>query len=147
MNLTWSGHGTIPTSFLRLFIQRAGVDRAAPVVPANAPRATNLDLTGWQWKDASEPASPSFPDRTWLRKPNPMQMDADGDLTADAGYRTTVAVPSTGDYVLHVQGAGDRARSYLLNELAPEAAFFPQVVNRGILGIPALPYPLCAGKH
>lgn len=105
-------------NFQSLVYTASGTAHAAPIALNPAPRALTLEINPWQWKDATAAAAPDFNDRSWLRTTNPVQMGADGDLTADAWYRTTVDVPSTANYVLHVQGGGDRARSYIDGEEA-----------------------------
>ncbi len=72
----------------------------------------SLDLSPWQAKDASQPASPNYDDRGWKTSDVPQQMGADGDLTADAWYRAQIHVPKAGQYAFHANG-GDRAILYV----------------------------------
>lgn len=71
-----------------------------------------IGLGAWQVRDASLPASPAYDDHNWKASAAPLQMGADGDLTADAWYRAQIQVPVTGQYTLHANG-GDRAIVYV----------------------------------
>jgi beta-galactosidase len=79
-----------------------GARSAAPAHPMA------LSLDPWEVKDAALPAAPAYDDRDWKASDAPMQMGADGDLTADAWYRARIQVPKAGQYTLHANG-GDRA--------------------------------------
>ncbi|MCW3097455.1 MAG: hypothetical protein JWL77_3073 [Chthonomonadaceae bacterium] len=84
-----------------------------PAIKVQTPKPSaggvkSLLLSPWQVKDASQPASPIFDDHAWKATDVPMQMGADGDLTADAWYRAHISVPATGQYAFHANG-GDRA--------------------------------------
>ncbi len=61
---------------------------------------------GWQMAPARE-ASPDFDDSKWKRSDDPLQMGADGDTSAFAWYRATVAVPAAGTGTLHFTGANN----------------------------------------
>ena len=91
--------------------------------PTGAPRnvrtsraSTNgplsLALDSWEVMDAAQPASPAYDDHNWRASDVPLQMGADGDLTADAWYRTHINVPKAGQYTFHADG-GDRAILYV----------------------------------
>ena len=82
----------------------------APPAPATHP--TSSALSAWQARDVSQPASPGYDDRAWLSSDAPLQMGADGDLTADAWYRAAIVVPTAGAYTLNTAG-GDRATLFL----------------------------------
>jgi len=69
-------------------------------------RPVSLELHPWQVKGAYQPASPTFDDQGWKASDAPMQMGADGDLTADAWYRTQIHVPEEGQYQFHANGGG-----------------------------------------
>ena len=63
-------------------------------------------LNKWKQKNAAEPASASFNALNWLHSKTPLQMGADGDLTADAWYRTSLTIPVSGKYTIQVKGNG-----------------------------------------
>lgn len=65
-----------------------------------------LSLSSWQVKDASRLAAPTFDDHNWKASEMPLQMGADGDLTADAWYRAQISVPEAGQYMFHANGGG-----------------------------------------
>ena len=93
-------------------------------------------LSAWQARDASQPASPGYDDRAWpAGSDTPPQMGADGDLTADAWYRTSIVVPTAGAYTLNTAG-GDRALLFVDGVRAGAGR-----VRDGI------PVTLPAGKH
>jgi beta-galactosidase len=71
-----------------------------------------LTLASWQMNNASEAALPSYDDRSWKYSSIPLQMGADGDVTANAWYRTNVTIDSAGSYLLQVEG-GDRATFFI----------------------------------
>ncbi len=105
----WQGATDLPTvvytpSGPPLHLGPAPPPPAHPASPALAP---------WGMRDATLPARPQFDDHAWMASVQPLQMGADGDLTADAWYRTTVNVPTAGQYFLQADGARDRATVYL----------------------------------
>jgi beta-galactosidase len=65
-----------------------------------------VDLSGWQYKNASGNAAINVNTSTWLKTNEPQPMGTDADVTADAWYRTTVNIPSNGKYTLQVKGGG-----------------------------------------
>ena len=107
---------------------------AAPASPTHPATPT---LSPWQARDASQPAQPNYDDHAWLASAEPLQMGADGDLSADAWYRATLTVPAAGKYSLHTAGAGDRAIAYVDGVQ----------VGAGSLHGGDLPMTLPAGKH
>lgn len=72
-----------------------------------------LTLSGWEVRSAMQPASLNYKDQSWLKSAKPLQMGSDGDLTADAWYRTRIDVPKAGDYSFHAQAGGDRMIAYV----------------------------------
>jgi beta-galactosidase len=72
-----------------------------------------LTLSGWEVRSAMQAAAPHYKDQTWLKSVKPLQMGSDGDLTADAWYRTRIDVPKAGDYSFHAQAGGDRMIAYV----------------------------------
>jgi len=79
--------------------------------------STALPLSKWEQKSASEPAMRDLNTANWLHSKTPMQMGADGDLTADAWYRTSLSVPVSGKYTIQVKG-GDRGQAFVDGEQA-----------------------------
>ncbi|HWZ04903.1 MAG TPA: beta-galactosidase, partial [Mucilaginibacter sp.] len=71
-----------------------------------------LVLNKWEQKTADAPALPGFKATNWLHSKNPLQMGADGDLTADAWYRANVTIPASGKYTIQVKGGG-RGQAYV----------------------------------
>ena len=106
---------------------------AAPLSPLAHPASPAL--SAWQARDASQPASPGYDDHAWLSSAAPMQMGADGDLTADAWYRAAIVVPTAGTYSLNTAG-GDRAEVFVDGKPAGSGR-----VHDGI------PLTLPAGRH
>lgn len=78
-----------------------------PATPSPPATPDVIHLTEWRHADGT----PSADDRSWVFSEYPHQMGADGDLTADAWYRTTVRVDTPGVYTLRVQGS-DRATAF-----------------------------------
>lgn len=74
---------------------------------------TSLQTATWQTASASQPASIQFNDRGWKQSANPEQMGADGDLTADAWYRTSVDITRPGKKLLRFDRGGDRAMIFV----------------------------------
>jgi len=72
----------------------------------------NISLSPWQNKDGAVYAAPAYNDTNWFSSADPQQMGADGNLTADAWYRTRVDVPVSGKYTMQVDG-GDRATAFV----------------------------------
>jgi beta-galactosidase len=61
-------------------------------------------LGNWKMSPTTE-ALPAFDDSTWKHSETPLQMGADGDISAFAWYRASVNVPSPTNGTLHFQGA------------------------------------------
>ena len=80
---------------------------------------------------------PDYDDHEWLASAQPLQMGADGDLTADAWYRATIIAPTAGKYTLHATGGGDRAIAFVDGARA----------GSGSLHGGDLPLTLLAGQH
>jgi len=78
----------------------------------SSPRPALRGVVGGWKKTLMTGAAAGFDDRGWLFAPQPLQMGADGDSTADAWYRTWVSVGSDGDYTLLVEGS-DRGTAFL----------------------------------
>jgi beta-galactosidase len=74
---------------------------------------SSLILRKWQLKDASKTALPGFNDSRWKLSEEPLQMGADGDLSANAWYRTSVTVAETGEYTLQFKNMRDRIVVFL----------------------------------
>jgi len=91
----------------------------------------------WQVKNASAPTESDFDDSSWLKSKNAVQMGADGDLTADAWYRTTVDVTEAGSYILKIKKGGDRATVFVDNARAASGNIHTDELN----------IDLAAGKH
>ncbi len=64
------------------------------------------ELGGWQMAVSRE-ASPEFDDAKWKSSPDPLQMGADGDISAFAWYRANADVAAAGDGVLRLDGEND----------------------------------------
>lgn len=73
-------------------------------------------LRAWEHKNAAVTASFESTDKNWLSSKDPLQMGADGDVTADAWYLTKIEVPSPGKYSLQVNG-GDRGTAFVDGQL------------------------------
>ncbi|GGH00165.1 beta-galactosidase [Mucilaginibacter phyllosphaerae] len=67
---------------------------------------SKLILSPWQHKNAAVYATGNFNDSKWFASANPLQMGADGNLTADAWYRTHLNIPLNGKYTLQIAGGG-----------------------------------------
>jgi beta-galactosidase len=76
-------------------------------------RITELKLSSWEIKNASEPVLPAYNDLKWKLSATPAQMGADGDLSANAWYRTKIKVPQSGRYTLQFQNVRERAAIFL----------------------------------
>ena len=63
-------------------------------------------LSKWERKPASAPALPGYDTKGWFHSVAPFQMGADGDITADAWYRSTLKIPVSGNYTIQLKGGG-----------------------------------------
>ncbi|HTJ13860.1 MAG TPA: beta-galactosidase, partial [Dinghuibacter sp.] len=113
----------------------AGVRRWTPAPLGRAPSPEVVHPTTWVRADGAQAAQPAFDDSRWLSSETPLQMNADGDTTADAWYRTTLSVDRPGDYTLLVQAA-DRS-----------ALFLDGVPDTAPLRDGQAPLTLTAGRH
>ena len=74
----------------------------------------------WKVRDASQPAQTDFDDSRWLQSKQPLQMGADGDISASAWYRTRFNAPVSGWYRLDIRKGGDRFIVFLDNKRVAE---------------------------
>ena len=74
---------------------------------------TGLKTGLWQIKNASEPVLPAYNDLKWKLSNKPLQMGADGDLSANAWYRSKIKVPQSGKYTLQLKNILERASVFL----------------------------------
>ncbi|WP_411273402.1 beta-galactosidase [Daejeonella sp.] len=100
-------------------------DKAATVYRANGSvslantaspmgsRKLSLNLAPWQIKHAIEPAAPDYNHSNWKSSLEPLQMGADGDITANAWYRTKVHVDIPGTYTLRFKNLKERASLFV----------------------------------
>jgi beta-galactosidase len=102
-----------------------------------APHSSQLALTAWQTRRAAEPVRADLNDSAWFTTADPQPMGADGDITADAWYRTTLSVPASGQYTLRVGSMRDRTSAWLDGL---------KVANTQIRGN-GITLDLTAGKH
>jgi beta-galactosidase len=95
-------------------------------------------LGSWEKRSASEPAAPVFDDQKWTAsKDTPLPMGADGDISAYAWYRTTLKVPSVGEYSLAFRTMADNMIPFVDGKPVP----CPEI------GGISLPLSLTAGTH
>lgn len=106
---SWIDKGNSPTWVFR---PAGGVVKRNSKAQA-AKHISKLKLGTWQTKTASGFALPGYNDSSWLLSKEPLQMGADGDITADAWYRTKVKVVETARYMLHFTNVHDRASLFL----------------------------------
>ncbi len=80
-----------------------------PVSLPNTPKALAAAPALGAWEaDSSVPfAQPRYNDSAWKSSEQPLPMGADGDISADAWYRTHVTAPAAGTYQLTLSDAGD----------------------------------------
>ena len=89
---------------------------AAQSIPSE--RKNLLALSPWQIQNIGEEAAmPDMNDSDWKESKDPLQMGADGDLSADAWYRTNINIDTNGTYSLQVDG-GDRATGFIDGKIA-----------------------------
>ena len=97
--------------------------------PQQGKHIVKLKLGTWQNKDAAREALPVMDDDKWLHSNNPLQMGADGDISADAWYRTKLRVAETGDYILQFTNVRDRAELFLEGKRIDTGFVFNKTVN------------------
>lgn len=83
----------------------------------------------WQVKDASQPSQADFDDSGWLSSGQPLQMGADGDITANAWYRTKIKVNTAGSYTLQFTHAPEHGALFLDSKRIDTAEFFESSVK------------------
>ncbi len=108
--------------------QKISIDKETPLLAANntpvwlyidkstllldrgdthaAKHPVKLSQNKWEQKNAAKPALVTFNAGDWHHSKTPLQMGADGDLTADAWYRTSLTIPGSGKYTIQVKGNG-----------------------------------------
>ncbi|MES2376561.1 MAG: beta-galactosidase [Bacteroidota bacterium] len=83
----------------------------------------------WRVKSAAMPASPRFDDSKWLQSKDPLQMGADGNVSASAWYRAHIKVAGTGDYILQFTHAPERGAIFLDGARVDTAAVFAKEIT------------------
>lgn len=83
----------------------------------NTKQTQAIALNNWQFKNASGFAVANYNTSQWLSSKAPLPMGADGDITADAWYKTSLNIPTAGKYTLQVNGNG-RGQAFIDGEPA-----------------------------
>jgi beta-galactosidase len=120
----WGVNKTYPTW---IFKPIGSMMKPAPPVRM-IKRMVSVNPGSWQTKSAAAPASPTFDDSKWLRSKNPLQMGADGDVTANAWYRTHIKVAEAGDYILRFTHTAERGAVFLDGVRVDTAAVFAKEI-------------------
>jgi len=105
----WTEKNNVPAI---IYSATSSVSLEAPALKINSSNM-NLALAPWQMKLATEVAAPDFNDTNWMTSQQPLQMGADGDISANAWYRTKVRVDTTGTYILRFKNLRERAALFL----------------------------------
>ena len=105
----WSEKGNTPATIYKSNGSSSLGNSISPI----GNRDLSLALAKWQMKHAIEPAAPDFNDSKWISSDEPLQMGADGDITANAWYRTKVRVDSSGIYTLRFKNLKERASLFV----------------------------------
>jgi len=90
---------------------------------------TKLKLGVWQVKEAAWPASINYDDKTWMQSKDPLQMGADGDITAYAWYRAKIKVAEIGSYILTLKNAPDNGALFIDGKRVDTAAIFQNAIH------------------
>lgn len=85
-----------------------GFAKTIPAKAAAVPNAASKFTGDWQAKTASAAADAKFDDSNWKKSEKALEMGADGDISADAWYRTNVNVKQDGTYKLDINKGGGR---------------------------------------
>ena len=99
-----------------------------PQFPAGK-HLTKLALGKWQTKDASWPLHPEGNYVDWFETKDPIQMGAEGNITANAWYSTHLQVAETGSYILKFTSIRDRAALFLDEKRIDTGSVFNKTVN------------------
>ncbi|WP_170878377.1 beta-galactosidase [Daejeonella lutea] len=105
----WNDKNPMPT---RVYTEKTSFPLAASTVPSSA-ATLQLHPDKWQIKPAVEAALPELDDSAWTHSTNPLQMGADGDLTANAWYRSKVQVDTSGTYIMRFKNVKERATIFV----------------------------------
>jgi beta-galactosidase len=97
-------------------------------------RLALLKLNTWQTKNASEAALPDYNDTRWKLSANPLQMGADGDISADSWYRAKIKVAETDNYILQFKSVRDRAALFLDGKRIDTGTVFNKTVTLHLTG-------------
>ncbi|MDB5001995.1 MAG: hypothetical protein JWQ34_220 [Mucilaginibacter sp.] len=97
--------------------------------PQPVKHQTKLKLGAWQVKEAAAPASVNYDDKTWMQSKDPLQMGADGDITAYAWYRTQIKVAETGAYILTLKHAPDNGALFIDGKRVDTATIFQNAIH------------------
>lgn len=108
-HLPASGTTISPPPFV---VYRADGTRLEPgtlsFAEAAAPGFAAPALGTWQALPQAAEAQPNYDDAAWKASVEPLQMGADGDISAYCWYRATVKAPAAGDYRLRFANAADK---------------------------------------
>ena len=83
----------------------------------------------WEYARADKPAMPRYNDSKWLASKDPLQMGADGDITAYAWYRTKIKVTDGGKYILILKHAPENGALFLDGKRVDTAAIFQETTH------------------
>ncbi|HEX8463451.1 MAG TPA: beta-galactosidase [Abditibacterium sp.] len=114
-----------------------------PKMAAPAPVALP-PLQNWQTVRADAEALPTYKDTNWKTIATPLPMGADGDTSAYAWYRTTLRVPTAGNYNLNFSDVGDWALAYVNGQ--PVGSSRPRQRSRAPIRV-TFPVRLQAGNN
>lgn len=106
---SWSEKGSIPAKLYK----PVGSSNLSNTVREFNSRRLSLPLAPWQMKLAIESAAHDFDDANWVSSEQPLQMGADGDITANAWYRTKLQVDTPGMYTLRFKNLKERASLFV----------------------------------
>ena len=97
-----------------------------PAVTTDHSLTTSKFTSGWQAKNASLATAVNFDDSGWKKSEKALEIGADDDISANAWYRTTVAVKIAGSYKLTINKGtgrfiifidGERVADGMVNDL------------------------------
>ena len=101
---------------------------SSPVLKADQfAKAPIPALQGWQMRIATAPAQINFDDKKWLRVRRPKPMGADNYPGAYEWYRTRIIAPSTGRFIMTMNGVKNYGEFFVNGKLVQTGA--PRMLN------------------
>jgi beta-galactosidase len=113
----WSAHVPLAKVYFAGSSRPVVLRAAAIKIPAAAESVKAPALGAWKYRLADGPAMPGYPDQSWIRSVNPVQMGVGDYPGLHQWYRVKISVASAGKYRIVFSGLRDSADVFINGRL------------------------------